>query len=193
MGRSPPTCVANSAVDSNMRRLVTNPIRRHLPRRRHSRTYRPNAVLTRHVEFRDQSCVFLGCPRPAARCHIDHSCRFPDGEPVMTTSDRYANTITLFKHALDDAFAKLKHRALQQPNAGTFVWTMPTGHTYTRNRPAIGLPIKNEVVATATNRCSTTDAARRDRRRPTRMPVSRPAAPSDPPPPDPPPFRAVRI
>jgi hypothetical protein len=134
------------AVDSTMRRLVTNPVDGTFLAA-DTDTYRPNAVLTRHVEFRDQSCVFLGCPRPATRCHIDHSERFPTGRTSDNNLGPLCEHHHTFKHALDDAFAKLKHRTLQQPEAGSFVWTMPTGHTYTRTRPAIGPPIKNEVLA----------------------------------------------
>jgi hypothetical protein len=134
------------AIDSNMRRLVTNPVDGTFLCA-DTKTYRPDAVLARHVEFRDQSCVFLGCPRPATRCHLDHSVRFPDGGTTDENLGPLCEHHHGFKHALDDAFAKLKQRALQQPEPGRFVWTMPTGHTYTRTRPAIGPPVKNEVLA----------------------------------------------
>ena len=49
----------------------------------------------------------------------------------------------IFKHTLDGALAHLK-----QPNPGTFVWTMPTGHVYTTTPPAIGPPVKDEKLAT---------------------------------------------
>jgi uncharacterized protein DUF222 len=136
-------------ADSTMRRLVTNPVTGTFLAAdvgTYQDTYRPNAALVRHVEFRDQSCVFLGCSRPAARCHIDHSCRFPDGRTCDDNLGPLCPRHHIFKHALDDALAKLKHRTLQQPKAGTFIWTMPTGHTYTRTPPAIAPPIKDEVV-----------------------------------------------
>jgi hypothetical protein len=134
------------ATDATMRRLVTNPVDGTFLAA-DTFTYRPNAALTRHIEFRDQSCVFLGCPRPATRCHLDHSDRFPNGRTCDDNLGPLCEHHHMFKHALDAAFAKLKHRTLQQPKAGTFVWTMPTGHTYTRTPPAIGPPIKNETVA----------------------------------------------
>jgi hypothetical protein len=136
-------------ADATMRRLVTDPIDGTFISAdigTHQDTYRPSAALVRHVEFRDQSCVFLGCSRPATRCHLDHSCPFPDG----STCDHNLGPLCLrhhiFKHALDDVLAKLKHRTLQQPKAGTFIWTMPTGHTYTRTPPAIAPPVNDEVV-----------------------------------------------
>jgi Domain of unknown function (DUF222) len=134
------------ATDATMRRLVTHPVDGTFLAA-DTFTYRPNAALTRHIEFRDQSCVFLGCPRPATRCHLDHSDRFPNGRTCDDNLGPLCEHHHMFKHALDAAFAKLKHRTLQQPKAGTFVWTMPTGHTYTRTPPAIGPPIKNETVA----------------------------------------------
>jgi hypothetical protein len=140
-------------ADATMRRLITDPvdgtfisadIGTHQDTARD--TYRPSAALVRHVEFRDQSCVFLGCSRPATRCHIDHSCRFPDGRTCDVNLGPLCLRHHIFKHALDDALAKLKHRTLQQPKAGTFIWTMPTGHTYTRTPPAIAPPVKDEVA-----------------------------------------------
>jgi hypothetical protein len=134
------------ATNATMRRLLTNPVDGTFLGA-DTYTYRPNAVLARHVELRDQSCVFLGCPRPATRCHLDHSERFPDGPTCADNLGPLCERHHIFKHALDAAFAKVKHRTLQQPEAGTFVWTMPTGHTYTRTSPAIGPPIKNETLA----------------------------------------------
>jgi Domain of unknown function (DUF222) len=145
-GRSRPTCAVNSQVTRPCVGWSPTPVDGTFLAA-DTDTYRPNAVLTRHVEFRDQSCVFLGCPRPATRCHIDRSERFPDGRTCDDNLGPLCEHHHVFKHALDDAFAKLKQPALQQPAAGTFVWTMPTGHTYTRTRPAIGPPIKNEVLA----------------------------------------------
>jgi hypothetical protein len=132
-----------------MRRLITDPIDGTFVSAdtgTHQDAYRPSAALVRHVEFRDQSCVFLGCSRPAARCHIDHSCRFPEGRTCDDNLGPLCPRHHIFKHALDDALAKLKHRTLQQPKAGTFIWTMPTGHTYTRTPPAIAPPVNDEVV-----------------------------------------------
>jgi len=134
------------ARDATMRRLVTNPVDGTFLAA-DTDTYRPSAALARHVEFRDGQCVFLGCARPAARCHLDHSDRFPDGRTCHDNLGPLCEHHHIFKHALDDALAKLKHHTLQQHKAGTFVWTMPTGHTYTTTPLAIGLPIKDEHCA----------------------------------------------
>jgi Domain of unknown function (DUF222) len=134
--------------NATMRRLITNPVDGTFLAA-DTEIYRPSAALARHVEFRDRQCVFLGCPRPATRCHLDHSDRFPDGRTCHDNLGPLCEHHHIFKHALDDALAQLKHRTLQQPKAGTFVWTMPTGHTYTRPPLAIGPPIKDEHRALA--------------------------------------------
>jgi hypothetical protein len=133
------------ARDATMRRLVTNPVDGTFLAA-DSETYKPSTALARHVEFRDQRCVFLGCPRPATRCHLDHSDRFPDGRTCHDNLGPLCERHHIFKHALDKAFEQLRHRTLQQPDAGTFVWTMPTGHTYAATRPQVGPPISTEVV-----------------------------------------------
>jgi hypothetical protein len=132
--------------NATMRRLVTNPVDGTFLAA-DTEPYRPSAALARHVEFRDRQCVFVGCPRPATRCHLDHPDRFPDGRTCHDNLGPLCEHHHIFKHALDDALAQLKHHSLQQPKAGTFVWTMPTGHTYSRTPPAIGVPIKDERCA----------------------------------------------
>ena len=133
------------ARDATMRRLVTNPVDGTFLAADND-TYKPSTALARHVEFRDQRCVFLGCPRPATRCHLDHSDRFPDGRTCHDNLGPLCERHHIFKHALDKAFAQLRHRTLQQPDAGTFVWTMPTGHTYATTRPQIAPPITSEAL-----------------------------------------------
>jgi len=135
------------ARDATMRRLVTNPVDGTFLAADID-TYKPSTALARHVEFRDQRCVFLGCPRPATRCHLDHSDRFPDGRTCHDNLGPLCERHHIFKHALDRAFAQLKHHTLRQPDAGTFVWTMPTGHVYATTRPQVGPPIKSEALGT---------------------------------------------
>ncbi|HEY0868807.1 MAG TPA: DUF222 domain-containing protein [Acidothermaceae bacterium] len=119
------------AGDCTWRRIVTNPIDGTFLDA-DSKTYRPPAALVRHVEGRDQTCVFLGCDRPAAKCHLDHTTRFPAGETRHDNLGAMCRRHHLLKHALDGAFANLK-----QPTPGTFEWTLPTGHVYARQRPPI--------------------------------------------------------
>lgn len=87
------------------------------------RTYRPPIALADHVKTRNPRCVFPGCRRPAQRCEIDHTTRFPDG---LTNHDNLG-PLCRFHHML-------KHSGigwiLTQPIAGTFVWKSPSGTIY---------------------------------------------------------------
>jgi hypothetical protein len=130
------------ARDRLMRRLVTNPVDGSFLAA-DTATYRPSAVLRRHIQLRDGTCRFKTCDRPALRCDLDHSKRHPAGKTCDGNMGPFCERHHIFKHALDGALAHLK-----QPNPGTFVWTMPTGHVYTTTPPAIGPPIKDEKLAT---------------------------------------------
>ena len=128
--------------DRVMRRIVTNPVDgSFLAADTH--TYRPGTVLRRHIQLRDGTCRFKTCDRPALVCDLDHSKRHPVGRTCDGNLGPFCERHHIFKHALDGALAHLK-----QPNPGTFIWTMPTGHVYTKTPPAIGPPVKDEKVAT---------------------------------------------
>lgn len=130
------------ARDRPMRRLVTNPVDGSFLAA-DTTTYRPNAVLRRHIQLRDGTCRFKTCDRPALACELDHSDKHPAGRTCDANMGPFCKRHHIFKHALDGALAHLK-----QPDPGTFVWTMPTGHVYTTTPPAIGPPIKDEKPAT---------------------------------------------
>jgi len=128
--------------DRLIRRLVTNPVDGSFLAA-DTNTYRPSAVLRRHIELRDGTCRFKTCDRPAVACELDHSDKHPAGRTCDANMGPFCKRHHIFKHALDGALAHLN-----QPNPGTFVWTMPTGHVYTTTPPAIGPPIKDEKLAT---------------------------------------------
>jgi hypothetical protein len=130
------------ARDRVMRRIVTNPVDGSFLAA-DSNTYRPSAVLRRHIQLRDGTCRFKTCDRPSLVCDLDHSKRHPDGRTCEGNMGPFCERHHIFKHALDGALAHLR-----QPDPGTFVWTMPTGHVYTTTPPAIGPPIKDEKLAT---------------------------------------------
>jgi uncharacterized protein DUF222 len=130
------------AEDRVWRRIITNPTDGTFLSA-DTMTYRPSTVLKRHVRLRDGSCRFKTCDRPALVCDLDHSKRHPVGKTCDANLGPFCERHHIFKHALDGALAHLK-----QPNPGTFVWTMPTGHVYTTTPPAIGPPIKDEKLAT---------------------------------------------
>jgi hypothetical protein len=130
------------ARDRAMRRIVTNPVDGSFLAA-DTATYRPSAVLRRHIQLRDGTCRFKTCDRPSLICDLDHSKRHPDGRTCEGNMGPFCERHHIFKHALDGALAHLK-----QPSPGTFVWTMPTGHVYTTTPPAIGPPVKDEKPAT---------------------------------------------
>jgi len=124
-----------------IRRIVTNPVDGSFLAA-DTATYRPSAVLRRHIQLRDGTCRFKTCDRPSLVCALDHSKRHPDGRTCEGNMGPFCERHHIFKHLLDGVLAHLK-----QPNPGTFVWTMPTGHVYTTTPPAIGPPIKDEKHA----------------------------------------------
>ena len=130
------------AEDRVMRRIVTDPIDGSFVSA-DTMTYRPSSVLKRHVRLRDGTCRFKTCERPAVACDLDHSTPHPVGRTCHGNMGPFCERHHIFKHALDGALAHLK-----QPNPGTFVWTMPTGHVYTTTPPVVGLPVKDEKSAT---------------------------------------------
>src|ERR1039457_2255793 len=111
--------------DRILRRIVTNPVDGSFLAA-DTMTYRPSAVLRRHIHLRDGTCRFKACDRPAVRCDLDHSNRHPVGRTCEANMGPFCERHHIFKHALDGALAQLR-----QPNPGSFIWTMPTGHVYT--------------------------------------------------------------
>lgn len=91
----------------------------------------PPAALARWIQMRDRTCVFPPCRASALTSDIDHTVAVVhDGLTVG------ANLDAMCRHD-----HRVKHEAgwhLAQPEAGTFVWTSPTGHSYERPpRPVI--------------------------------------------------------
>ncbi len=85
----------------------------------------PPAALARWIQMRDRTCVFPPCRASALTADIDHTVAVVhDGLTVG------ANLDAMCRHD-----HRVKHEAgwhLAQPEAGTFVWTSPTGHSYER-------------------------------------------------------------
>jgi hypothetical protein len=104
------------------RRILTNPGGQVLDYGR--RTYRPPANLTDHVIARDKTCVFPHCRRPARHCEVDHGDPWCSGG--HTNPDALYPLCTRHHHA--------RHNAGwtgQRTDDGSYLWTDPTGHTYT--------------------------------------------------------------
>jgi hypothetical protein len=97
--------------------------------------YTPSAALDRYVRWRDRTCQFPGCNRPAEFADLDH--RIPFATGGRTTA---ANLWCLCRH-----HHRLKHEGGWQihPNPDhSWTWTSPTGRRY-RNNPTIYHPPPN--------------------------------------------------
>jgi hypothetical protein len=87
------------------------------------------AVLRRHIQIRDRTCVYPGCRCSARHADLDHT--LDHGRGGATTE---ANSGPLCRHD-----HRLKHEGgwrLRQSEPGHFVWTSPLGRVYhTRPQP----------------------------------------------------------
>ncbi len=98
-----------------------------------SEAYRPRLLLQEFIRARDVTCRFPGCRRPAARCDLDHT--KPHGKGGRTC---HCNLGPFCRH-----HHRLKHESdwvVVQPEPGTFVFTSPTGRTYSSRAPALVEP-----------------------------------------------------
>jgi uncharacterized protein DUF222 len=104
------------------RRILTDPVTGEVldvgSRRRHT------AAIGEFIRTRDRWCVFPGCGRPAETCQIDHSEDYANGGNTSVT-----NLGAMCAHhnlmKLDGDWS------MEQPTPGCFVWTSPTGATFT--------------------------------------------------------------
>jgi len=96
--------------------------------------YRPPQHLADVVIARDRTCRGPGCRMRANRCDLDHTIRYPDGP----TAEHNLGCSCGHCH-------RMKHEAgwtLEQRRDAAFVWTSPSGHTYTvPPEPFLGTPV----------------------------------------------------
>jgi hypothetical protein len=89
--------------------------------------YRPSAPLTDFLRWRDLTCRWPGCDKPAERSDIDHTVPWPYGPTHPSDNKHYCRT-----HHLNQTFLTgVDGWTDQQLPDGTIVLTAPTGHTYT--------------------------------------------------------------
>ncbi|PZS40700.1 MAG: hypothetical protein DLM62_01520 [Pseudonocardiales bacterium] len=93
------------------------------------------AVLRRHVQIRDRSCVYPGCRATARSADLDHTVDHTHGGP--TTG---ANSGPLCRH--DHQLKTVGRWRLHQPDPGHFTWTSPLGRIYRTAPP----PIINDLA-----------------------------------------------
>jgi len=89
------------------------------------RTYRPGAVLTRHVAARDRTCTFVGCSRPSFQCDIDHRVPFSADRPATEqTHPDNLHALCRFHHNLKTLHGWVPEH---DPGTGATTWTSPIG------------------------------------------------------------------
>ncbi len=111
------------ATDATWRRILTDPHDATCLSTGTS-TYRPGAVMARHVATRDQTCRYPGCDHPARRCDLDHTTPHPAGP----TSPENLGTLCRRHHLLKHDHTGNGAPRLHQLTPGHFIWTLPAGH-----------------------------------------------------------------
>lgn len=154
------------ADDATWRRLLTDPTSGTVLDVG-TTTYRPPAPLDRHVRIRDGRCRGAGCNWPARLCEIDHSVSFPGGPTAASNLGAMCKRHHVAKHK--------PGRKLRQVSPGVFIWTMPTGHTYTVYPDEVAPPLVDELAARGPQ------ASTRSPRAPARSPRALARGPAAPP------------
>jgi hypothetical protein len=80
--------------------------------------YRPAKALKRHLEARDRTCLFPGCPRLAAKCDKDHLIPWPRGRTEEGN---------LFDECDHHHHGKHEHFTVTLLADGTVRWIAPCG------------------------------------------------------------------
>jgi hypothetical protein len=90
-----------------------------------ARGYRPTAAQRALIRWRDLTCRFPGCDKPAQMCDVDHTTPYPHGPTHPSNNKLYCRT----DHLIKTFYAGFGWTDRQLPD-GTVVVTAPTGHTY---------------------------------------------------------------
>jgi hypothetical protein len=88
--------------------------------------YRPTAKNVEFIRWRDLTCRWPGCDRPAERSDIDHTVPWPHGPTHPSNTKLYCRTHHLIKTFCGGPGGWTD----QQLPDGTIVLTAPTGHIY---------------------------------------------------------------
>jgi uncharacterized protein DUF222 len=139
--------------------------------------YRPTAKTAEFIRWRDLTCRWPGCDKPAERCDLDHTTPWPYGPTHPSNNKPYCRGHHLIKTFLGGPGGWTD----QQLPDGTIILTAPTGHTYRTEPhgaamfPALGQPTgeldippalqvpENDRSAMMPRRKQTRDQDRRDR------------------------------
>jgi hypothetical protein len=88
--------------------------------------YRPSAKLVEFIRWRDLTCRWPGCDKPAQKSDIDHTVPYPAGPTHPSNNKPYCRTHHLIKTFCIGA----RGWTDQQLPDGTVVLRAPTGHVY---------------------------------------------------------------
>lgn len=106
------------------------------------RGYVPTRGLADFVRYRDLTCRFPGCDRPASDCDVDHTIPYGDGGATHASNLKCLCRL----HHLVKTFWGWSDQQLPD---GTVIWTSPTGHTYVTT-PGSALLFPSLCVPTGT-------------------------------------------
>ncbi len=122
--------LADPAIPTSLRRLLTDPVTGHLLDRGRT-TYAVTGALRDFLVARDVTCRHPGCTRPAARCQVDHAVEWADGGPTDT-----ANTglLCIRHHQLKTHGG---WQIIESRPDGSCTWRSPTGRTYNVDPPPL--------------------------------------------------------
>lgn len=116
-GWLPPELIADLAQTAEHRPIVHPAEAAPEPR------YTPSTTLAEYVRYRDLTCRFPGCDRPAAGTDLDHTIPFVAGGPTQASNLKCLCRL----HHLLKTFGGWRDQQLPD---GTVIWTSPAGHTY---------------------------------------------------------------
>jgi hypothetical protein len=89
--------------------------------------YRPSAKTLEFLRWRDLTCRWPGCDKPARTSDIDHTVPYPAGPTHPSNTKAYCRT----HHLIKTFCTGPRGWTDQQRPDGTIVFTAPTGHVYT--------------------------------------------------------------
>jgi len=118
------------ATDATWRRVLTDPATGDVLEVG-TTTYRPPAVLQRHIETRDGTCRFPGCTRMSERCDVDHTVPYPTGATDASNLGALCRRHHRLKHGSSATGTADGRTRLRQSQPGVFTWMLPTGSTAT--------------------------------------------------------------
>jgi hypothetical protein len=139
--------------------------------------YRPSAKTLEFIRWRDLTCRWPGCDKPAQKSDIDHTVPYPVGPTHPSNTKPYCRTHHLIKTFCTGPNGWTD----QQRPDGIIVFTAPTGHVYTTephgaamfpalaqptgelHLPPHAVPPESDRSAMMPRRRQTRDQDRRDR------------------------------